>query len=108
MSGQILSVNPNLPIPPGTNSNDSSNPKSTIKSLVMTANQAQEDAKYDVAPKREGFQSQFKFYVNPSVLYLLLITTILFIVCKRHILYGIVLLIVAVFLIMLEANLRRS
>jgi len=74
----------------------------------MTANQAQEDAKYDAPPQREGFQSKLQFYMNPSFLYFLLITIILFILCKRHILYGIVLLIVAVYLILLEAKLRRS
>jgi uncharacterized membrane protein YagU involved in acid resistance len=97
-----------LPMPPGVSSDNPNNPKSTIKSLVMTSNQAQEDAKYDVPPKREGFQSHVQFYFNPSLLYLLLIMIIIFIVCKRHIVYGIVLLIAAVILLLIESYLRRS
>ena len=57
-TGQILVVSPNLPIPPGTTSNDPSNPKSTIKNLMMTSAQANADAQHDPSPRREGFQSQ--------------------------------------------------
>jgi hypothetical protein len=107
MSKQILSVNPNLPIPPGTDANSAENPNFAIKSLMMTANQAQEDAKYDVPPKREGFQSPL-FYLDSSYLSFILIALILFIVCKRQLLHGSVLLIVAIVLLFANLSLRRS
>jgi len=112
MSKQILSVNPNLPMPPGISSDNPNNPKSTIKSLVMTSNQAQEDAKYDVPPKREGFRSP-SFFNSSYLSYLcyILITVVIYIVLKRNPMYKtyrMILLIVAVFVLLVIVNLRRT
>jgi hypothetical protein len=101
-SGQILTVSPDLPIPPGTTSNDTNNPKSTIKSLRMTTNQANTDAQFDPPPKREGFHSPFNFY--SSILYLLLTAIILFFVFRKHPRYGALFLIVVILLTYLERN----
>jgi len=106
MSGQILTVDPNLPIPPGTTSKDSNNPKSTIKSLMMTSAQATADAQHDPPPKREGFQSQPLNYY--SLVYVLLTAILLFFVFKKHPRYGCLFLIVVVLLGYLERNRNRT
>jgi len=102
--GRILVVDPNLPIPPGTTSNDPTNPKSTVKKLMMTGAQATEDAQHDPPPQREGFRSQYDY----SILYILLAGILLFFVCKKHPRYGCVLFGSVVLLIYLERNLNRT
>jgi len=104
--GKILVVNPNLPIPPGTTSNDSNNPKATIKSLTMTGAQANADAQHDPPPRREGFQSQTSTYY--SILYILLTAILLFFVFRKHPRYGSLFLIVVVLLVYLERNRNRT
>jgi hypothetical protein len=106
MEGQILVVDPNLPIPSGTNSSDPRNPKATIKNLMMTGAQANADAQYDPPPNREGFQSQFFTY--NSIICLLIIGFIVYSLCKKCITYGLVLFGVAVILVYLERNLNRT
>ena len=106
MSGQILTVDPNLPIPPGTTSSDPNNPKSAIKSLMLAGAQANEDAKYDPIPKREGFRSQTSTY--NSMLYLILIAIILYFICKKCVTYGIILFTIALLLVYIERNLNRT
>jgi hypothetical protein len=108
MSGQILVVSPDLPMPPGTNSNNPSNPKSTIKNLTMTANQADTDAQYDPPPKREGFQSEHIFNSYKSILYLVLTLILLLFVCKKISVYSVVLFGSAVALIYVERNVNRT
>ena len=105
MSGQIITVNPNLPIPTGTNSNDPSNPKATIKSLTMTGNQANADASHDPPPRREGFQSQSNYNY---ILYILLTCILLFFVFRKHPRYGAVFLITILLLTYVERNLKRT
>lgn len=104
--GKILVVNPNLPIPPGTTSKDSNNPKSTIKRLMMTGDQATEDAKHDPSPKREGFQSQSVNY--KSMLYIILTLILLFFVFKKHPRYGCLFLIVILILVYLERSRSKT
>lgn len=104
--GKILIVSPNLPIPPGTTSNDSNNPKSTIKNLMMTGAQATEDAQHDPPPKREGFQSQPSSY--HLMLYIILTAFLLFFVFRKHPRYGCLFLIVVIVLVYLERNLKRT
>ena len=108
MSGQILVVSPNLPIPPGTDSNSPSNPKSTIKNLTMTSNQANTDAQYDPPPQRDGFQSQYIPNPYKSILYLLLTLILLSFVCKKVCLYSVGLFASAIVLIYLERNVNRT
>jgi len=108
MSGQILVVSPDLPIPPGTNSNNPSNPKSTIKNLTMTANQATTDAQYDPPPKREGFRSQYTSNPYTSILYLVLTLILLAFVYKKISVYSVIIFASAVVLIYLERNVNRT
>ena len=108
MSGQILVVDSNLPMPPGTDSSNPSNPKSTIKNLIMTSNQANTDAQYDPPPKREGFQSEYIVYSYKSVLYLVLTLILLLFVCKKISAYSTVVFVSAVILIYLERNVNRT
>jgi hypothetical protein len=105
MPGQIISVDSNLPIPPGTDSNNSNNPKSTIKNLMMTSAQANADSQHDPLPAREGFESRSTF--SYSILYLFLSALILYFTCRRRYLHGIVVFGVAVLLVYLERNLNR-
>ena len=107
-SGQILVVSPDLPIPPGTNSNNPSNPKSTIKNLIMTTNQANADAQYDPQPQRDGFQSQYTYNSYTSILYLLLSLILIYFVCKKVSVYSVVLFGSAVALIYVERNVNRT
>jgi hypothetical protein len=108
MSNQILVVNPNLPMPPGTNSNHPSNPKYTIKNLMMTSNQAHTDAQYDPPPHRDGFRSQYTSNPYKSVFHIVLIVILLLFICKKIYIYSIVLFITAVILIYLERNINRT
>jgi hypothetical protein len=105
MSEQILVVSPNLPIPPGTDSNDPSNPKSTIKNLKMTGAQADTDSQYDPPPNREGFSSLYSYH---SILYLILTAILLFFLCKKISVYSIVLFSVAVIIVYLERNVNLT
>jgi len=109
MSREIIVVSPNLPILPGTDANDPSNPKSTIKNLMMTTAQATTDAQYDPPPQRDGFRSQY-ITVNPynSFLYLFLIVILLLFVCKKVTIYSVILFVCAVILIYLERNVNRT
>lgn len=105
MPGQIITVDSNLPIPPGTDSNSPTNPKSTIKNLMMTTAQASADSQHDPVPSREGFQSVST--ISYSFLYLLLAALILYFTCRRRYLHGIIIFGVAVLLVYLERNLNR-
>lgn len=104
--GQILVVSPNLPIPPGTTSNDPTNPKATIKSLVMSGNQANEDSKYDPAPQRgiEPFSTEqfppFLIYLF-QILVTLFVIYLIYIVCKKRKSYtaGIVIALAVLFIL---------
>ena len=104
--GTILTVHPNLPIPPGTTSNDSNNPKYTIKNLIIAGAQAEADSQHDPIPKREGFQSQSTFY--SSILYILLTIILLFFVFRKHPRYGFLFLVVVLLLTYLERNRNRT
>jgi len=107
--GQILVVSPNLPIPPGTTSNDATNPKSTIKSLVMSSDQANEDSKYDPAPNRgtEPFSTDsspsFFIYFFQSLVALFVIYLI-YIVCKKQKSYTACIVIALAVLLILARN----
>jgi len=106
MSGEILTVSPSLPVPPGTTSNDASNPKSTIKGLRMTTAQSNADAQYDPPPKREGFQSYTTYH--RSILYFLMVFVLLYFVCRKCTFYTFILFGVGIALIYLERNLNRT
>ena len=104
--GTILTVNPNLPIPPGTDSSSPNNPKHAIKNLKMTGAQADADSQYDPVPRREGFQSQSNVY--NSILYVLLTAILLFFVFRKHPRYGFLFLVVVLVLTYLERNRTRT
>jgi hypothetical protein len=107
--GQILVVSPNLPIPPGTTSNDPTNPKATIKSLVMSSDQAQEDSKYDPAPKR-GTEPFSTDQFPPYLIYLfqclvaLFVIYLIYIVCKKQKTYTASIIIALIVLVILARN----
>jgi len=104
--GKILVVNPNLPMPPGTDSSDPSNPKATIKGLRMVGAQASTDAHFDPPPRREGFQSPPSNYT--SLFYIFLTIILLFFVFRKHPRYGFLFFIVVLLLAYLDRYRNRT
>jgi hypothetical protein len=107
--GQILVVSPNLPIPPGTTSKDATNPKATIKSLVMSSDQANEDSKYDPVPKRgtEPFSTdQFPPYLIYlfQLLVAFFVIYLIYIVCKKQKSYTACIVVSLMILVILARN----